>query len=218
MKQPNFVRDNEMPLQNRMDPEGCIHITPSRGTVMGNRGGRIHDPETKKLTNRRWANKAWIICVTEFNNRQRTLMGYSYTELFFLDEVTALAAGHRPCFECRRRAAKAYQSAWQSAERLLEAPKVGVMDPILHAERLNGKVQRHHTIHKSDIIDGVVLLHKGKLYAAKDGKLLRWSFEGYEKPQFNIDDLPEICTSLTPPASVNALCYGYQPIWHPSAI
>ena len=218
MKQPSFVRDNEMPLQNRMDPEGCIHITPSRGTMMGNRGGRIHDPETKKLTNRRWANKAWIICVTEFNNRQRTLMGYSYTELFFLDEVTALAAGHRPCFECRRKAAKAYQAAWQSAESLAEAPKVGVMDPILHTERLDGKVQRHHSIHKSDVVDGVVLLHEGERYAAKDGKLLRWSFEGYAKSQLSLGDLPEICTSLTPPASVNALRHGYQPIWHPSAI
>lgn len=207
-----------MPLQNRMDPEGCIHITPLRGTMMGNRGGRIHDPETKKLTNRRWANKAWIICVTEFNNRQRTLMGYSYTELFFLDEVTALAAGHRPCFECRRKAAKAYQAAWQSAEGLLEAQKVGIMDPILHAERLDGKTQRHHAIHKSDIIDGVVLLHEGKLYAAKDGQLLLWSFEGYAKPSSSIDDLPEICTGLTPPASVKALGHGYQPIWHPSAI
>ena len=134
---------------------------------MGNRGGRIHDPETQTLTNRRWANKAWIICVTEFNNRHRTLMGYSYTELFFLDEVTALAAGHRPCFECRRKAAKAYQAAWQNAESLPQAPKVGVMDPILHGERLEGKVQCRHPIHKSNLVDGVMLSHEGELYAIK---------------------------------------------------
>ena len=207
-----------MPLQNRMDPEGCIHITPARGTMMGNRGGRIHDPETKQLTNRRWANKAWIICVTEFNNRQRTLMDYSYTELFFLDEVTALAAGHRPCFECRRKAAKAYQAAWQRAENLSEAPKVGVMDPILHVERLEGKVQRHHSIEKTSLIDGVIILHEGERLAVKGKTLRRWSFDGYVKSSTTVDGLPENCTLLTPPASVKALNHGYQPIWHPSAI
>ena len=207
-----------MPLQNRMDPEGCIHITPARGTMMGNRGGRIHDPETKQLTNRRWANKAWIICVTEFNNRQRTLMGYSYTELFFLDEVTALAAGHRPCFECRWKAAKAYQAAWQLAENLTDAPKVGVMDPILHAERLNGKVQRQHSMGKAALVDGVIILHESETFAVKGMRLLRWSFDGYVKSAFTVADLPENCTLLTPPASVKALAHGYQPIWHPSAI
>lgn len=207
-----------MPLQNRMKPNGDIHAIPSRGTMMGNRGGRIHDPETKKLTNRRWANKAWIICVTAFNNRQRTLIGYSYTELFFLDEVTALAAGHRPCFECRRKAAKAYQAAWQGAENLPEAPKVGVMDPILHRERLDGKIQRQHRINKADLVDGMVILHEGELLAVKDRQLLQWGFDGYTKPAISLDDLPSTCTSLTPPASAKALANGYQPIWHPSAI
>ena len=145
-------------------------------------------------------------------------MGYSYTELFFLDEVTALAAGHRPCFECRRKSAKAYQAAWQRAENLAEAPKVGVMDPILHAERLDGKVQRHHTINKSDVVDGVVIAHERALYAVKGRQLLRWSFDGYVKSGLNLDDLPNKCTSLTPPASTKALGYGYQPMWHPSAI
>ena len=83
-----------MPLQNRVTPFGEIIADPARGMFMGNRGGAIHDPATKTLTGRRWASRQWIICVLEFKGRQRELMGKgSYTELFFLDEATALAAG-----------------------------------------------------------------------------------------------------------------------------
>jgi hypothetical protein len=94
-----------MPLQNRITPFGDFTATPARGTLMGNRGGRLHD-EQQKLGARRWASQQWICCKLEFNNRHRTVWGDSYTELFFLDEVTAFAAGHRPCFECRRKDAE----------------------------------------------------------------------------------------------------------------
>ncbi len=93
-----------MPLQNRVLPDGQIVAHSARGAFMGNRGGRFHDPETRTLTTRRWASRQWIICVLDFKHRHREVMGHGYTELFFLDEVTALAAGHRPCFECRRQA------------------------------------------------------------------------------------------------------------------
>ena len=103
-----------MPLQNRVDPFGDIHAVPERGLFMGNRG-IIHDPDTKTLLEKRWALHAWIICVCEFKGRKREPMGRNgpggkagYTELFFLDEVTALAAGHRPCFHCRREQAEAF--------------------------------------------------------------------------------------------------------------
>lgn len=207
-----------MTLQNRVDPQGFIHAINKRGTMMGNRGGRFHDPGTKTLTNRRWANKAWIICVTDFKNRHRTVMGLSYTELFFLDEVTALASGHRPCFECRRQAAKSYQAAWQQAEKLPEPPKVGVMDPLLHQERLEGKHQRRHTIQKAALVDGVVLHYQDHMLVVKDGHLLAWSFDGYQKAPFQTNDLPDQIVCLTPPATVKALRHGYQPIWHESAI
>ena len=90
------------PLQNRVDPFGALHATPERGRLMGNRGGRIHD-ETQRIGRRRWASRQWIACVCEFKGRQRKVFGASYSELFFRDEPTALAAGHRPCFECRPR-------------------------------------------------------------------------------------------------------------------
>ncbi|MGF1545421.1 MAG: hypothetical protein ACFB00_13165 [Parvularculaceae bacterium] len=82
---------------------------------MGNRGGRLHDPKTKRLTRRRWASKRWISCVLDFKGRHREVMGPGYTELFFLDEATALAAGHRPCFESRRADAIAFAAAWALA-------------------------------------------------------------------------------------------------------
>src|SRR6266403_2748647 len=100
-----------MPLQNRVTPTGDIIATPHRGMFTGNRG-IIHDPATKTLR-RRWASQAWLTCVREFRGRRRDVMGgRSWTELFFLDEATALAAGHRPCFFCRREAAEKFRSAW----------------------------------------------------------------------------------------------------------
>jgi len=90
-----------MPLQNRVDPFGELFADRSRGLFLGNRGGRLHDDD-RALGRRRWASRQWICCRLEFKDRHRKVWGKSYTELFFLDEVTALAAGHRPCFECRR--------------------------------------------------------------------------------------------------------------------
>ena len=90
-----------MPLPNRVTPFGELIATSARGTLFGNRGGRFHG-EGRTLTLRRWASKQWICCELQFKNRHRTVWGRGYTELFFLDEVTGFAAGHRPCFECRR--------------------------------------------------------------------------------------------------------------------
>ena len=99
-----------MPLQNRVTPEGEIIATPHRGLMMGNRGGCFHLPD-RTLGARRWATRQWIACVLEFKGRHRAAMMQPnrYTELFFLDEATALAAGHRPCFECRRRDAERFR-------------------------------------------------------------------------------------------------------------
>ena len=98
-----------MPLQNRVTPFGEIVAIPQRGIFIGNRG----NPETRALLNRRWASKAWLVCLCEYKGRWRRVMGRrSWTELFFLDEAVALAAGHRPCFFCRRQAAEAFRDAW----------------------------------------------------------------------------------------------------------
>jgi len=99
-----------MPLQNRVTPFGDLAAVPARGLLMGNRGGRFHT-DSKTLTARRWASRQWICCLLDFKGRQRDVWGRFYTELFFLDEVTAFAAGHRPCFECRRKDAEAFAEA-----------------------------------------------------------------------------------------------------------
>ncbi|MEO1746545.1 MAG: hypothetical protein AAFR13_08450, partial [Pseudomonadota bacterium] len=110
-----------MPLQNRVTPFGDIIATASRGALTGNRG-IIHDPDTRQLLgNRRWSTKAWIYCLCDFNKRKRDVFGRNgrnggagWTNLFFLDEATALSAGHRPCFYCQRQRANAFRDAWVS--------------------------------------------------------------------------------------------------------
>ena len=130
----------KMPLQNRVTPSGDIIATPHRGMFTGNRG-IIHDPATRTLT-RRWAGKAWLTCVCEFRGRRRKVMGgRSWTELFFLDEATALSAGHRPCFYCRRDDAVRFRAAWEKGNGVEDvlAPEI---DAVLHGERLAGGKKR----------------------------------------------------------------------------
>src|SRR5580700_10539232 len=132
-----------MPLQNRVTPYGDLVATPARGQFLGNRGGRFHT-DAKTLTARRWVSPQWICCVLDFRGRHRDVWGRSYTELFFLDEPTAFAAGHRPCFECRRKDAQAFAEKWCEARRLSRPPYAAEMDDELHAERLVGRAKRLH--------------------------------------------------------------------------
>src|SRR5215813_12925425 len=110
-----------MPLQNRVTPLGDIVAAPERGLFTGNRG-IIHDPATRTLMKRRWTSRAWLICALRYRDVRRSVMGPgSWTELFFLDEATALAAGHRPCFLCRRAAAQAFQAGFPINEQAGQA-------------------------------------------------------------------------------------------------
>ncbi|MEM7290519.1 MAG: hypothetical protein AAF412_09175 [Pseudomonadota bacterium] len=202
-----------MPLQNRVTPNGQIVAQTWRGDFMGNRGGRIHDPETKTLLNRRWASRRWIICVTSFKARQRSVMGAGYTELFFLDEVTALASGHRPCFECRRQDAKDFAAAWQVAKGLEKPPTADEMDLDLHEERrsVHSPISLANT---ASLPDGAMIQSAGDRFALRNGRFIKWTGEGYvggEGPK------NEVCV-LTPPAILAALNSGYRPIWHDSAL
>src|SRR5580692_8692618 len=123
-----------MSLQNRVTPFGDIVAIPQRGIFTGNRG-IIHDPATKTLLRKRWASKAWLICRCDYKGRRRDVMaGRSWTELFFLDEAVALAAGHRPCFLCRREAAESFRAAWAVATEMAKPP-AAAMDAVLHRER-----------------------------------------------------------------------------------
>ncbi len=136
-----------MHLQNRVNPFGDIVAIPQRGTFTGNRG-IIHESQTKTLMRRRWTNKAWLICNCEYKGRRRNVMGcQTWTELFFLDEAVALAAGHRPCFLCRHDAAEAFRSTWAKAKGCAK-PSAGEIDSVLHGERLQGQRKRRYRGHR----------------------------------------------------------------------
>jgi hypothetical protein len=203
-----------MPLQNRVDPFGELLVTPARGLFMGNRGGRFHT-DARTLTSRRWVSRQWICCVTRFKQRQRQVWGRFYTELFFLDEPTALAAGHRPCFECRRKDAEAFAEYWRQAQKLRARPRAGAMDEVLHRERLNGKAKRRHRRAIDGLPDGAFVTLEGAAFAVHGDALLHWTTAGYRERMPQSRGI--IVDVLTPPAILDVLSAGYQPHWHPSA-
>jgi len=167
--------------------------------MMGNRGGKFHrDDQT--LGKRRWASHHWICCDMHYKNMKHEAMGKGYTSLFFLDEVTALSAGHRPCFFCRR----------ADARNFIGGRKVNDFDRELHPQRL----VRHETM-VGDLPDGVMIEHECKAYAVKGALLLQWSHSGYKLAISRAS--VKKARLLTPPLIVSILAKGYQPRWHPSA-
>lgn len=213
-----------MPLQNRVDPFGEIHAVTARGLFTGNRGV-IHDPATKTLLNRRWTTKAWIICECDFRGRHREVMGRNapsgragWTELFFLDEVTALAAGHRPCFYCRRERAKDFVDRFGEAFKIAE-PRAPQLDQRLHKERLasGGNLVPTTAAQLSALPEGTMVTDGAGCYALRGGAALRWSFAGYDKPMAFAKLSGRAIGVLTPVATLAVLRLGYRPVWHPSA-
>lgn len=209
-------------LQNRVDPFGGIHAVSARGTLMGNRGGCLHN-DRRQLGRQRWISRRWIACLLAFKERHRTVMTpRRYTELFFLDEATALAAGHRPCSECRRPAAEAFAAAWARGLNLPQQPDADAMDIRLHAERWVSKNVRTPAprVRPAALPDGtmVALQQNGEARTAwlvLSGTLRPWSFVGYG-PALPIADIDTV-ELITAPAAVAVLQAGYRPSLHPSA-
>ena len=153
--------------------------------------------------------------MTSFRDRHRTVWGQSYTELFFLDEVTALAAGHRPCFECRRNDAIRFAEAWAGSRNEPGRARAAAMDTALHGERTS---LAHPTLTFQQAIalpGGAVVAFDGRPFAVRNGKLLPWSFGGYGAP-VELSENGHL-TLLTPPSMVNVLRAGYRSVWHESA-
>jgi hypothetical protein len=201
-----------VPLQNRVDPFGELIATSARGLFLGNRGGRFHCDD-RTLGQRRWASRQWICCVLSFKGRKHDVWGNRYTALFFLDEPTALAAGHRPCFECRRADAKAFAERWAQAKGG-DVPRAPAMDLVLQSERLNGRAKRTHGMPADELPDGTFVALNGVAHAVRGSHLLRWSDSGYTE---KIARPRGAATVLTPPSIVGVLSAGYQPQWHPTA-
>ena len=197
-----------MTLQNRVDPWGRIHAVPERGTMKGNRGGKFHRDDGT-LGKRRWASRHWIACDLHWKGLHHEPMGRGYTSLFFLDEVTALSAGHRPCFFCRRKDAKAF----------LGDGKVGAFDRQLHEERLHLREAEPIPLREAgrdDLPDGAMVEIDGAAFAVLGPRLLRWSFAGY------VESIPRkprpYGRLLTCPSIAAILAQGYEPRWHESAL
>jgi hypothetical protein len=203
------------PLQNRVTPQGDIIATPHRGMFTGNRG-IIHDPATRTLLTRRWSTNAWLTCVCEFRGRRRKVMGgRSWTELFFLDEATSFAAGHRPCFYCRRDDANRFRAAWEEGNGVT-GMLASEMDAVLHRERLEGRKKRLHPLPMplQQLPDGVMVLAGAESYLIAQGVVLLWSPGGYRQAQNALAD-PML---LTPPSTLRALSAAYRPVLHESAV
>lgn len=202
-----------MPLQNRVTPLGEVVADPHRGIFTGNRG-IIHDPATRTLLRKRWSNPAWLVCVCEFRGRRRKVMGgRSWTELFFLDEATAFAAGHRPCFYCRRDDANRFRACWEQGNRVADilAPE---MDAVLHRERFaSGKKLHPLPMPLEKLPDGAMVQAGGASYVIAKGRALRWSFAGYRAAERVVAD----AMLITPPSTLRALAAGFRPVLHPSA-
>jgi hypothetical protein len=204
-----------MPLQNRVTPSGAIIATPHRGMFTGNRG-IIHDPRTKTLLNRRWSSRAWLACVCKFKGRRREVMsGRSWTELFFLDEATAFAAGHRPCFFCRRDDANKFRAAWEEGNGVSHL-RADDIDAVLHRERLEGRRKRLHPLPVPvlELPDGAMVEASAESFLILQGRALTWSPAGYRGAK----SAPEGAMLLTPPSTFRAFSAGYRPVLHPSAL
>lgn len=198
-----------MALRNRVTPFGEIVALAGRGLMMGNRGV-LHD-EGKRIV-RAWAVRRWIACLLDFRGRHREVMTpRRYTELFFLDEATALSAGHRPCAECRRQDYRRFQSLW---ERAVGSAAADAMDLRLHAERLEGKNKRVYRSEIAELPDGTYVASDGDALLVWHGALHAWTDRGYlrRKPRRHGD-----VSVLTPPSIVAILRAGYRPAVHPTA-
>jgi hypothetical protein len=200
-----------VPLQNRVTPLSELIAVPARGLVYGNRGC-LHDSQGR--IRRLQATRRWIGCRLEFRgwHRRPLMQPGRFTELFFLDESTAFAAGHRPCALCRRADYDRLVAVWAE----LHPGQVGAdaIDAQLHAERLLGRERRLHEA--SDLPDGAFVLRSGEPWLVRGPSLLRWTPAGYDERVPRRDDLP----LLTPPSLVELLRRGWDglvPLLHPSA-
>ena len=207
-----------MPLQNRVTPLGELVADPARGLVYGNRGC-LHDDEGR--IRRRYNGRRWIACRLEFRGWQRSplLQPGRFTELFFLDEATAFAAGHRPCALCRREDYVRFAELWAE----LHPGQVGAdaIDRQLHAERVEPgtRAQLHHEAALDELPDGTFVVLEGAPQLVLGAHVLAWTPAGYgsRKPRPS-----RRVTVITPPSLVAVLRKGWEerlvPLFHPSAL
>jgi hypothetical protein len=193
-----------VPRQNRVTPLGELVAHPARGLVYGNRGC-LHDDAGR--IRRRWATRRWIACRLEFKGWHRSplMQPGKFTELFFLDEATAFAAGHRPCALCRR-------EDYLRFLELVGEPGADAADARLHTERLH-----HHDRPMDELPDGAFVLREGEPYLVLGSELLHWSAAGYDA---RLPRPSGVAPVITAPSFLDALGAGWAgevPLFHPTA-
>lgn len=206
-----------MSRQNRVNPFGELVATPEKGTLMGNRGC-LHD--CKGVIRKAFARRAWVTCRLQWKDIQRSVFTPDrYSELFFMDEATAFAAGHRPCNDCRKEAYQTFVALFSEVVGAGSRLKADEMDKRIHADRLTeDRRQRTHFAKISSLPDGVIVLNPSQpkipclLWR---GRLWRWSFGGYSEP-IGASDL-DVAEVLTPSLICAVFAAGYPVTVHPSA-
>ena len=208
-----------MPLRNRVTPFNVLEAVTDRGTLMGNRG-ILHDAD-KRVGASTWKHKRWLACVLSFKGRKRQLMvPGEYTALFFLDEAVSLAAGHRPCRECRKAAFDEFVAAWRIANGIAPETRVGAddIDAALHLSRVTpGRKQARFVSELVALPDGAMFAHPAKQHDAWlvwKGAAHRWAHGGYVEKRALESTAVDV---ITPLRTVEALCAGYKPTVHASA-
>lgn len=207
-----------MPLQNRIDPWGHLHAANARGSLMGNRG-KLHNEQRQII--RDWQRLPWVTCALEFKGRKREVFAPStYSELFFLDEATAFAAGHRPCASCRRERYDEFKASWLAANRArfsLTNESIGEIDKLLHAERVNvngTKVTFEAPLRELPL--GALFEINGESFLVWRKGLKRWSFSGYSSQETQPSS-STLVRVLTPESIIRTFAGGFFPAVHESA-
>jgi hypothetical protein len=205
-----------MPLPNGVDPTGAIQQLCPSAAWLGNRG-ELHDAETHIV--RGWKIKAWVTCQLSYKgwNRKPLMQRGRYTELFFLDEATALSAGHRPCGMCRKPQYDSFKAHWLAANGRQADLRVAEMDKLLPAARTSRGAAGDWLRSLHTLPSGVFVQFNGKPHLWNARKLLEWTAIGYKTPVSLAESAPAL-QLLTPPSVVNAISAGYTVQMHPSAI
>jgi hypothetical protein len=193
-----------MPFQNRVFPDQSLRAISMRGAWLGNRGGKFHRAN-QTVGAKQFANTQWIYCVLEFKNRTREVFGKGYTELFFACEASALASGHRPCFECQREKAKQFQRLFQQVHGLEKPPKVAYMDEMLHEERMRLQLKCQNL---NALPNGVMIKQNEKFYLKTQDAWHEWLYDTHLKTKSVALESGVVCT---PPTIISILESGFKP-------
>lgn len=208
-----------MPLQNRVKPNGEILISGSRGSLMGNRGN-LHNERKELMRQTKSGYKRWIACLLAFRGVHREVMSSGhYTELFFLDEATAFAAGHRPCHDCQKDRLQEFKKIWLSANEsayALTGTNLTDIDEVIHAERIDSNGNKATYFSEiTGLPDGTFVELEGGYFLKWRSSLLEWSFDGY------VSGVPipsnKAAEVLTPKSMVRCFSSGFLPNVHESA-